>query len=163
MRHYLLKLFTHEHWANQELLTALKASPSVPPRTQELIGHILTAHQFWDLRVHGVPIPSFDFWPELSLDQCITLNDDYAQKWREYVTALPELIEEQAVVFTALDGTAREFRIVDILLQLHAHSVHHRAQIMLDMKAAGLEPVTTDYLLFCRLREKDYPQLSVLD
>ncbi len=155
MRNYLLKLFTHEHWANHELLTSLKAAPAVPPRTQELLAHILTAHTFWDRRVHGQLIPEFNFWPDLSLEECADLNETYAKKWPAYMASLPELLEDQIVTFTTFDGTSREFRVVDILMQLHAHSVHHRAQIMLDMKAAGLEPVTTDYLLFCRKTDHD--------
>lgn len=151
MRNYLLKLFTHEHWANRELLTSLKAAPAVPPRTQELLAHILTAHTFWDRRVHGQLIPEFNFWPSLSLDECADLNETYAKKWPEYMASLPGRLEDQVIAFTAFDNTSREFRVVDILMQLHAHSVHHRAQIQLDMQAAGLEPVKTDYLLYCRL------------
>ncbi len=163
MRNYLLKLFAHEHWANHEVLKALHSAPAVPPRTQDLLAHIVTAHAFWDRRLHGVAIPEFNFWPSLSLNECSDINEAYARKWPEYVAALPELIEEQIVTFTALDGASRQFRVVDILLQLHAHSIHHRAQIMLDMHAAGLEPVSTDYLLYCRLKEKDYPQPPVVD
>ena len=147
---YLRKLFAHEHWANRKLVAALRAAAKVPPRTEELLSHILNTHRFWELRVHGQPIPEFNFWHLLSLDQCETLNEEYARKWPEYIRSLPEPIEKQVVNFTAFDGTPRTFRAVDILTQLHSHSVHHRAQIMLDMKASGLEPVTTDYLLFCR-------------
>ena len=155
MRDYLLKLFAHEHWANAQLITKLKTVPAVPPRTMQLVGHILTAHEFWDKRVRGQEIAQFDFWPPLTLKQCAALNDEYAQTWAEYICSLAELLEEQTVSFTAMDGTPRVLRVVDILTQLHSHSIHHRAQIMLDMKTAGLEPVTTDYLLFCRIVEHD--------
>lgn len=155
MRDYLLKLFAHEHWANSELITALKAAKSVPPRTEELLSHIMSAHRFWDLRVNGQPVPEFNFWSLHSLDQCEKLNDEYAQqKWPEFIRALADPVEAQTVNFDAFDGIPRQYRAIDILTQLHAHSVHHRAQIMLDMKAAGLEPVTTDYLLYCRKHDQ---------
>ena len=150
MRNYLLKLFAHEHWGNAQLIDKLKTLPVVPPRTLQLLGHILTAHEFWTRRVTGQELTQFDFWPERSLAECARLNDEYAQNWSEYIRSLPELLQEQIVSFKALDGTPRAFRAVDCLTQLHSHSVHHRAQIMLDMKTAGLEPVTTDYLVYCR-------------
>ena len=155
MLDYLFKLTAHEYWANKLLLDALTDLPEVPPRTRELMAHIFAGHEFWDKCVHGEPIPEYDFWPRLTLTQCVELNEEFAHKWPDYIRSLPQLIEEQNVSFTTMDGTPRTFRAIDILTQLHAHSIHHRAQIMLDMKAAGLEPVTTDYLLFCRKTDHD--------
>ncbi len=150
MRQYLLKLYAHEHWANAELIGALKKAPKVPPRTEALLAHLFSAHRFWDIRVHGTPLLEFNFWPPHSLEQCEKFNDEFARKWAEYIGSLPDPLDGHVVKFTAFDGTPRVLRALDILTQLHAHSIHHRAQIMLDMKAAGLEPVPTDYLLYCR-------------
>lgn len=150
MREYLQRLFAHEEWANAKLIAALKAAPDVPSRTEELLSHIFNSHRFWDLRAQGQPVPEFNFWHLLSLEQCELLNGEYARKWDEYLRALPEPPETRTLSFTALDGTPRSCRVVDFLTQLHLHSVHHRAQIVLDMKAAGLEPVDTDYLAYCR-------------
>lgn len=150
MREYLLKLLAHEQWANERLIDALKGVPQVPPRTEELLAHIFNTHRFWDLRVTGQPIPEYNFWHLLSLEQCEKLNDEYAGKWANYIRALPEPLEEQTLSFIGMDGTPRTYRAVDYLTQLHSHSVHHRAQIALDMKAADLEPVNTDYLIYCQ-------------
>jgi uncharacterized damage-inducible protein DinB len=140
----------HERWANHELLTALKALPDVPPRTHELVRHLFAAHTLWDKRVHGEEVRQFDAWPDLSIEECMALNESFADKWRRHLQSLPSPIEAQTVSFVGLDGNRHTFRVVDLLTQLHAHSVHHRGQIVADMRAAGLNPVPTDYLIFCR-------------
>jgi uncharacterized damage-inducible protein DinB len=98
-----------------------------------------------------VAIPEYNFWPDFALEECDARNEEYAVKWPEYVRALPEPIDSQLVSYVGLDGTPRTFRALDLLTQLHSHSVHHRAQIMLSMRSAGLETVNTDYLLYCIL------------
>jgi uncharacterized damage-inducible protein DinB len=157
MLEYVLKLMAHEHWANAELLKALRSLPEVPPRTRELVRHLFAAHMLWDKRFHGEAIAKFDFFPDVSLDKCAALNESFAEKWRQYLQALPQPLEAQTISFTGLDGNSHTYRVVDVLTQLHSHSVHHRAQIVVDMRAAGLEPVATDYILFCRKTDVRQP------
>jgi uncharacterized damage-inducible protein DinB len=154
MLEYFLKLMAHERWANRELLTVLKALPDVPSRTRELVRHLFAAHMLWDKRLHGEAIQKFDAWPDLSLDECLALNETHAAKWRNHLHTLPPPLEAQTISFTGLDGKPYTYRVVDAMTQLHAHGVHHRAQIVVDMRAAGLEPVATDYILFCRKTDR---------
>lgn len=153
MRDYFLKLFAHEHWANQRLLAALKALPQLPPRALELLAHLLVAQVFWDKRLRGEAIPAFNFQPKWSLDDCAALIEEYDAKWRQYLEGAPPLLEAQTISYTGLDGKPYTYRVADILTHLHAHSMHHRAQITTVMRAAGLEPVPDDYIRFCRETE----------
>lgn len=153
MLEYFLKLMAHDQWANRELLLVLKALPNVPPRTNELVRHLFAAHILWDKRVHGEAIQKFDAWPDLSHDECAALNDRFAEKWQHYLKTLPQPLDAQKVSFTGLDGKPHTYRVVDLLTQLHAHGVHHRAQIIADMRAAGLEPVSTDYIRYCKITD----------
>ena len=151
MRDYFLKLFAHEHWANAKLFAALSALPSVPPRTLELCPHIMSAHQFWDKRFAGEDVNSgtFEWFPKLTLSECQALNEVYAQKWARFFTELPLPIDAQTLSYAAQDGPVT-VRVIDIFTQLHGHSTHHRAQISTDLRIAGIEPLITDYYLFCR-------------
>ncbi|HEY3295438.1 MAG TPA: DinB family protein [bacterium] len=151
MRAYLQKLFAHEQWANHKLLTALQAAPSVPSRTAELCPHIMAAHGFWEQRLAGeaVDFRRFEWFPQLSVEECLTRNEQSAQHWARYLAALPDPLDRQTLTFPSPNGPVT-LRIVDILTQLHGHSIHHRAQISTDLRAAGLEPVITDYIWFCR-------------
>jgi uncharacterized damage-inducible protein DinB len=153
MLNYLLKLYSHEHWANAQLFGALSKAPAVPKRTQELCAHIMAAHTFWDKRLHGADLNfrTFGFFPSLSLDECAKLNEDFGTHWPGYLRSLPAPLESNTISFVGRDGSPLLFRVVDGLTQLHGHSIHHRAQIAVDMRAAGLEPVVTDYIYYCRI------------
>jgi uncharacterized damage-inducible protein DinB len=152
MRDYFLKLFAHEHWANAQLLTALRAVPEVPVRTRELVPHIFAAHQFMDKRAHSETVNfwEYDFFPKYSLDKCRELNEHYSAMWPEFLRALPDPMTEQRVNVLTQDGEPRSVVIVDLLTHLYTHSIHHRGQIAADLRAAELEPVATDYIIYCR-------------
>jgi uncharacterized damage-inducible protein DinB len=154
MLDYFLKLFAHEEWANAKLISALQALPQVPPRTLELVRHLFAAHDLWDKRFNGEEIKAFNAFPKLSLDECAEQNRIYGEKWRRYLKTLPEPLETQTVTFVGLDKKPHTYRVVDALTQLHAHSIHHRAQMMPDMRATGCEPVPTDYIRYCAGTEK---------
>ena len=153
MRNYLLNLFAHEEWANAKVIGALRSLLFVPNRTEALLHHLFAAHDLWDKRLRGEEFKQFDAWPELTLEECAELNRSNAEKWRTFIGALPHPIDAQTVTFVGLDQKKHTLRIMDVLTQLHAHSIHHRAQMMPDMRAAGLEPVATDYILFCLEQE----------
>jgi uncharacterized damage-inducible protein DinB len=151
MKEFLLKLMAHDRWANATLIAHLKAQTVVPPRSLELCGHIVAAHRFWEKRISGesVVFKDFDFFPRLSLDECAAESEAYAQKWAAYIQAMPLPLEAPAISFMARNDQQMTFRVVDIFTQLHGHSIHHRAQISVDLRAAGLEPIFTDYILYC--------------
>jgi len=152
MRDYLLKLLVHDYWANRRLFESLDALPWVPPRTRQLCGHIFAAHQFMDKRLHSQPVDfaAFDFFPDYSLDRCKALSEEYGARWPKFVKLLPEPLSEVSVSFYAPDGTPRKTAVVDALTHLYTHSIHHRGQIAVDLRASGMEPVAMDYIVFCR-------------
>ena len=150
MRDYLLRLFTHEEWANRSLLEGLHGRAGIPLRVYELIPHLLQAHRFWHLRLTGGEVTGFGWWPPFVHDECLRLNAEVATVWSQYLSAMPELIEEQRVTFPSAKGEPVTFRVVDILTQLHAHSVHHRGQIAMLMHTAGLDVINTDFIVYCR-------------
>jgi uncharacterized damage-inducible protein DinB len=111
----------------------------------------MAAHQFWDRRFAGEEVNSgtFEWFPKLSLKECQALNELYAQKWARFFSELPHPIDAQTLSFAAKGGPVT-LRVIDIFTQLHGHSTHHRAQISTDLRLAGIEPLITDYYLFCR-------------
>jgi uncharacterized damage-inducible protein DinB len=152
MRDYYLKLMAHDQWANAKLIDYVKTLPDVPPRTIELFGHIVAAHRFWEKRLAGesVVFKDFDFFPRLSLDDCAAESDAFARKWADRIQALPLPLDAHTISFMARNDQRMTFRVVDVFVQLHGHGIHHRAQISVDLRAAGFEPLYTDYILYCR-------------
>jgi uncharacterized damage-inducible protein DinB len=49
-------------------------------------------------------------------------------------------------------GVPFENTISDILLQVFNHGTYHQAQIAMDLRQKGLEPVNTDFIVWVRMR-----------
>ena len=52
--------------------------------------------------------------------------------------------------YQSLDAGRFCNRIADILTQLFGHSLYHRGQIAMLVRAAGGEPAVTDFVYWCR-------------
>jgi uncharacterized damage-inducible protein DinB len=152
MLNYLLTLNAFEHWANAHLFDALKTAPDVPPRSLELSAHIMAAHEFMGLALHGKPVSrwEYDFFPKYSLDRCRALNEEFRLKWPDLFRSLPLPREQQTFSSIGPDGQPRTGNVLDLITHLHTHSMYHRGQITVDLRSAGLQPVPTDYITFRR-------------
>jgi uncharacterized damage-inducible protein DinB len=149
MKDYFLKLFAHEHWAMNKLMNALEGYPSVPERALILLGHMHVAHDFWYKRLLRQETEGFNWWPSLSISECRELNEKNFEQWQAAIGELDEPLEAHTLIVIRRNEKPATFRIIDALTQLHSHSVHHRAQINVHLRLAGLEPVNTDYIPFC--------------
>jgi uncharacterized damage-inducible protein DinB len=149
MRDYLLKLFDHERWAMEQLMNALEGYPILPERAATLLGHMHVAHDFWFRRMRQLDVEGFNWWPRLSTAECRKLNAEHAEKWQAIINNLSEPLDSHTLTVKRRTGADVTLRVIDALTQLHSHSVHHRAQINMDLRNSGLEPVNTDYLVYC--------------
>jgi uncharacterized damage-inducible protein DinB len=149
MLNYFLKLFRHEHWAMEKLLDALDGYPTVPEHAMTLLGHMHVAHDFWYKRLLRQDTEGFNWWPSLSIAECRALNEKNWERWQSLLPDLDEPLDALSMTLIRRKGEPVIVRVIDGLTQLHSHSVHHRAQINVLLRGAGLEPVNTDYIPYC--------------
>ena len=142
-------LWQYNHWANDIVLMTLeKYGPETPAFSLRLMSHIVNAQSVWLSRIIGQPPPT-GIWEEHDLATCKQLNRDSLQ-------GLKTVLDEQgdnlgaAVAYKNSSGIAFENSILDILLQVFTHGGYHRAQIAIDLRQNGLEPVNTDYISWLR-------------
>jgi uncharacterized damage-inducible protein DinB len=50
-----------------------------------------------------------------------------------------------------LDGSAQSSSLPDIITHVCNHGTYHRGQVAKSLKAAGIQPVSTDFIVFSRL------------
>lgn len=160
MLQYIRRLFAYDDWANREVLArlqavAVKSGGEPPPRSLQLLGHIIGAEWLWMERMQKDLLPkerkNMEVWPELSLNQCAVQIADLRRRWPKYMA---ELTEEDLGDFIAYKNTKGETwsnTIDDILMHVVMHSSYHRAQIAADLRAAGHEPAMTDFIHAVRL------------
>ena len=148
MKTCLERLFRHLQWADDQVLRTAEAAGTFPQEALRLLAHILGAEQVWLARIQGretVPV-----WPQLAVAECRALSGRNLEGYREVLAATAEEGFEAVVDYRDTRGTAHRTRLGDILLHVALHGAHHRGQIAALVRAAGLQPAGTDYILFCR-------------
>ena len=148
------RLFAYNEWANKKVLESLKASMSRNTKAMSAFAHLLIAEQTWLKRLlSNEDTTGFNFWQELTLDDCAAL---VIENRIRYAALFDELSEEKldgVAVYKNSKGVEYHTSFRDILTHVSAHSVYHRGQVVSFMRANGDAPAYTDYIVF--VREKD--------
>jgi uncharacterized damage-inducible protein DinB len=151
MKNYFLKLFAYDKFENEAIIASM-ISANVPEPTERLMAHVLSAQQIWLGRCKGIPPASpVVLWPDWKADTFHqTVQDNYWQ-WADHLSGLEDDDFERVIAYKNSFGVPYENKLVDILTHVTNHGTHHRAQIGLHLKQAGLEKLPeTDYIVFLR-------------
>ena len=142
-------LWEYNRWANDIVLMTLeKYGPETPATALRLMSHIANSQTVWLSRIIGQQSP-VAIWEEHDLEKIKQLNSDSLR-------GLKAVVDEQGdnlgatVAYQNSSGIAFENSILDILLQVFTHGGYHRAQIAMQLRQSGLEPVNTDYISWVR-------------
>ena len=147
MADLLEKLYEHNWWAHDAIVAELRrAAPDA--ETLRLFAHIVAAEHLWLARIDGVK-PRVAVWPALALDEIVTLEAENRPRFRELL-ARPDDTRRRRVQYRNSAGNEFENDVDAILAHVALHGHYHRGQIARSMRAAGREPVYTDYIGFVR-------------
>lgn len=143
-------LFRYTRWANDRVLDTMQAADPVPERTVELLSHLLRAQDVWYGRIEKTDHATLDLWADEDLAACAERAEDSTRRWKAVLSdrAAPDL--DQSIAYTNSKGTSFETPLRDLLSHVVNHSTHHRAQIALVLREAGIAPPATDYIFFVR-------------
>jgi uncharacterized damage-inducible protein DinB len=146
---HFLRMFNYDHLANLACLTAL--GPADPPRRKVLglLAHTLAAQKLWLERLQGVD-QSVAVWPIATLEGLAILSSEMDSAWTEYLGALTSTDFDKSVDYRNSKGEPWSSRVEDVLTHVLIHSAHHRGQVALEMRAAGLVPAYIDFIHFVR-------------
>lgn len=142
-------LLQYTHWANGRVLDTLRSADVVPERILELMSHLLRTQDVWYGRVADTTHADLDFWAVDDLTTCAERAENSMERWRSLVADRTDRLD-QPVLYTNSSGTAFETPLHDILRHVVNHGTHHRAQIALLLREAGIPPPATDYIFFVR-------------
>jgi uncharacterized damage-inducible protein DinB len=132
-------------WANRESHASVARCGAPPPRAVRWLAHIAGAERTWLARLRGEPAP-LAVWPDLALDACRRELDASAEAWAAFAAALDAGRLEAPVTYRNSRGEEFSSTPHDILAHATSHSACHRGQIAAELRAAGHEPVLTDYI-----------------
>ncbi len=146
---YFTKLFDHMEWADKRALASLRAMSAPPPKSVELMAHILGAERVWLSRIDGEASP-IAVWPTLSLDDAERVLAENVAGYRRVLSRLSSAGLQKPITYKTSAGDQFTSTVEDILTQVATHGSYHRGQIAAQVRAAGGTPNPTDYIAYIR-------------
>jgi uncharacterized damage-inducible protein DinB len=145
----LHRVFQHVAWADARVLDALQKSGAAGD-SLTLFAHLLAAERVWLTRLRGQDSSPLEIWPDLTVRECETLAGRLRHDYAALLTGLTPGGMLEMVTYRNSSGRAFTASVGDILTHVALHGSYHRGQIAARMRAAGAEPVNTDFITFQR-------------
>ncbi len=140
------RIFEYHRTINDRLLYELDShGHQLPERSYPLFCHVLNAHQIWNARI--LNRPPFGLSDVHAYEECTTINHD---NYRDTLSILDRFDLGREITYFTTRGDRFISSVQDILFHVANHTTHHRGQIIADFRAAGLEPIKTDYIFYRR-------------
>jgi uncharacterized damage-inducible protein DinB len=143
-------MFKHLHWANLRILDTLNDIEEENKKTVNLFSHILHAENVWYTRLKGTDSAHLPIWAVIHLDTCKELVNQNNHNFTQLLSTLSNTKLDQILIYKTSTGSQFQNSIRDILTHVALHGQYHRGQINQLLRAAGLEPISVDYITFRR-------------
>ncbi len=120
-----------------------RSGVKIPEKCLATANHILVAQKIWNNRIEGVSSVHFELWEPASTQKLTDYNDEEFQK-SMYLLGKSDL--SLIVPYTNNQGHQFTNSIQEILFHVVNHSTYHRGQVIIQLKDAGIEVASTDYI-----------------
>ena len=148
----LRQLFDYNDWANRRIIVALKENKS--ERSRQILAHLLITEQEYFERLYGKDSFGFDFWQDLTLEDCGKLAKETAERFEKLLRRFDDEGLDIRAQYRTSEGVWYENTFREMLTHVLFHSSIHRGNIMLKIREEGFTPPKIDYIIY--LRETKY-------
>ena len=145
---HLQELFTYNDWANRRITVALKFNQS--EKAQKILAHLLVTEREYFERLYGKDSTGFDFWQDLSLDDCRSLAQENAERFEKLLKQFDDEGLGQTVSYKTSEGISYTNTFRELLTHVLFHSSTHRGNIILKMREENYPPPKIDYIIHLR-------------
>lgn len=145
---HLRELYAYNDWANRRLLVHLKSNDS--EKARKLLAHLLITEKEYYERLYGKNSTGFDFWQDLSLEECGELAKETAEIYERLLKNFDDAGLAQTVRYYTSEGKPVENSFREMLTHVLFHSMHHRGQVLTVLRQEGFETTVLDYIIYCR-------------
>jgi uncharacterized damage-inducible protein DinB len=149
---HLRELFNYNDWANRRIIVALKTNKS--ERALRILAHLLVTEREYFERLYGKDSTGFDFWPDLSLEDCGRLAQETAGAYEKLLRRFEDEGLGIAARYRTSEGIPHENTYRELLTHVLFHSSIHRGNVILKLREEGFTPPKIDYIIY--LRETKY-------
>lgn len=145
------QLVAFNEWANRRMIASLRAFDKPSDKALRALSHLLIAEKEWMMRLrNNEDSTGFDFWKSQSLDECEALANEMAKAYADLVAGLSEEKLAQVARYKNSRGIEYQTTFRDILTHVLFHSMAHRGQLQMVLRADGGDPLWSDYIVFLR-------------
>lgn len=145
---HLRGLFDYNDWANRRIIVALKENKS--EKCRKILAHLLITEAEYFERLYGKDSTGFDFWKDLSLEECGELARETAERFEKLLRRFEEEGLDLETEYKTSEGVRYENTFRELLTHVLFHSAIHRGNIILKIREEGFAPPKTDYIIFLR-------------
>jgi uncharacterized damage-inducible protein DinB len=149
-------LFTYTEWANQLVIDAIEAlSPEQYDGLRDTLAHIIFAEWIWLRRWKGESPTSAPVWAESgpTLSALVDHLRGVEAERRHHVDSLSDASLEEEVAYRSLKGDPFSTRLGHQMQHVVNHSTYHRGQLVMKIRQFGIQPPTTDLIVWIRNRK----------
>ncbi len=152
------RLFEYDDESNAKAISAIRSAKPSPEQDRAigLMAHVLIARREWLRRIGGPAAvgdaaQTTEFFPKgYDFNDLERLLAEVRSWWQDWLANLSEAKLRQIYEYNSSDGARWSTHIEDSLTHVLLHGSYHRGQIALLVKAAGGEPVSTDFIASAR-------------
>lgn len=145
---HLQQLYNYDDWANRRIVVSLKSGQS--EKSRQILAHILITKKEYFERLYGKDSTGFDFWPDLSIEECSSLAKEMAETYERLLKKFDDEGLGLTARYKTSEGVPHENTYRELLTHVLLHSSIHRGNIILKMREEGLEPPKIDYIIYLR-------------
>jgi len=145
---HLRELFIYNDWANRRIVTALESSPG--EKARKILAHLLVTEKEYYERLYGKDSTGFDFWQNLSLEDCGNLAKENAENYERVLKRFDDEGLGQIAKYKTSEGVAYQNTFRELLTHVLFHSSTHRGNIILKMREENYAPPKIDYIIYLR-------------
>ena len=145
---HLRELFIYNDWANRRIVAALKLNQS--EKARKILAHLLITEQEYFERLYGKDSFGFDFWQDLSTEECGNLARETAERFERLLRKFDDEGLDLKTSYRTSEGVWYENTFRELLTHVLFHSSIHRGNIILKMREENFEPPKIDYIIYLR-------------
>ncbi|RFP64880.1 damage-inducible protein DinB [Hymenobacter lapidiphilus] len=147
------KLGAYNVWANNTLLGHLDSlvaqGATLPAGGMRIYSHALNAQAIWLGRLTNTASP-VKVWQEHDLAGLHHWHEQTSERFHQYCQQADDAELNRLITYTNSAGDGFTSQVSDILTHMPIHGNYHRGQVAKELRAAGLEPINTDFITHCR-------------
>src|SRR5258708_21886343 len=113
-------------------------------KARRILAHLLITEKEYYERLYGKDSTGFDFWPNLSIEECGDLAKESAERFEKLLRRFEEEGLDLYTRYKTSEGVRQENDFRELLTHVVVHSSIHRGNIMIKIRESGFEPPKID-------------------